>query len=274
MNRIRAEIEAEREAEHEAEVARIRLEERRSAEEAIEAKHAVQDRARDNREAKLREQLATAQSQLDAPKRIDEGCSAQQLLAERLQSAYPLDQITVTPRCRAGADILLCVVNDRGEILISLPIEVKRARSWGATWLPKLSEDRRNSNASFAMLVSEVLPASECALPDGIYVANFESAPTIVDALRSMMLKVASIAHNNAVRDDAASPAYGYVTGDLFAQWLTAMNQAWLSEQAQLDREIRTHGRDWKIRQKAIDHGWQARNAIVADFEELGIDLG
>jgi hypothetical protein len=255
-------------AQRRAELAEIRRIERAEAEAKAEAKHAVQDRARDEREAALREQLADLQAKLDGPKRIDEGLAAQQLLAECLKAAYPNDVITHIRRGQAGPDILLCV-EGAGRIAV----ESKRAKIWANSWLTKLVTDRSKAGATFGLLVSEAAPPEHLALPDGIYVADFDSALTVVSVLRAVLVKVAGDEQHHAARSEAMDKVYDSVTGTQLAARLSTINQAWLSDRAELEKEVRTHERDWRARRRTSEQGWSNLKGMIADLADLGVEL-
>jgi hypothetical protein len=255
-------------AERRAELAEIRRIERAEAEAKAQAKHAVQDRARDEREAALREQLADLQAKLDGPKRIDEGLAAQQMLAESLKAAYPNDVVTHIRRGQAGPDILLGV-EGAGRIAV----ESKRAKNWVNAWLTKLVTDRSKAGATFGLLVSEAAPPEHLALPDGIYVADFDSALTVVSVLREVLIKVADYEQQHAARSEAKDSIYDYVTGTRLAARLSTINHAWLTDRAELEKEVRTHERDWRARRQASEQGWSDLKGMIADLADLGVDL-
>ncbi len=108
----------------------------------------------------LEEKLNRVNTQLDEARRKgatgsrqEEGFTQQDLFAEELRRRFPADEITVTPRGVAGADVAQAVRvggHDCGVILW----ECKRAAKWSGTWIGKLADDVARAGANLGVIVS------------------------------------------------------------------------------------------------------------------------
>ena len=147
----------------------IRKQERDEAERKSQERYEAELRQKDEAHAvamrELEEKLKRVNSQLDEARRKgatgsrqEEGFTQQDLFAEELRRRFPGDEITVTPRGMAGADVTQVVRlggHDCGVILW----ECKRAANWSGTWIGKLADDVAKASADLGVIVSEELPS-------------------------------------------------------------------------------------------------------------------
>jgi hypothetical protein len=121
--------------------------------------------------------------------RQEEGVARQDVFAEELRERFPGDEITVTARGQAGADVTHRVRiggRDCGTILW----ECKRAASWSGAWIGKLADDARKAGAAFGVIVSETLPRGMdgSGRVDEVWVCDFGSAVHLAAGLRWVLI--------------------------------------------------------------------------------------
>ena len=122
-----------------------------------EEAHAVAIREMEEKLNRVNTQLDEARRKGATGSRQEEGFTQQDLFAEELGRRFPADDISVTPRGVAGADVAQAVRlggHDCGVILW----ECKRAANWSGTWVGKLADDVTKASASLGVIVSEELP--------------------------------------------------------------------------------------------------------------------
>ena len=178
----------------------IRKQERDEAERKTQERYESELRQKEEAHAvairELEEKLNRVNTQLDEARRKgatgsrqEEGFTQQDLFAEELRRRFPADEITVTPRGMAGADVTQTVRvggHDCGVILW----ECKRAANWSGTWIGKLADDVAKASANLGVIVSEELPAGmdSSGLVDSIWVTDYRHAPTLAAGLREAVI--------------------------------------------------------------------------------------
>ncbi|HUZ26908.1 MAG TPA: DUF2130 domain-containing protein, partial [Streptosporangiaceae bacterium] len=202
--------------------------------------HAVQIRELEEKLNRVNTQLDEARRKGATGSRQEEGFTRQDLFAEELRRRFPADEITVTPRGMAGADVSQAVGlsgRDCGVILW----ECKRAASWSGTWIGKLADDVAKAGASLGVIVSAELPAGmdSSGLVDGIWVTDFVHAPTLAAGLREAITTAWRHRLASAGRDDAATKVYDYIATGGFADRYAAAERALDAQLETLRKEKR-----------------------------------
>ena len=253
----------------------------RRAQELYEAQLRQKDEAHSTAIRELEDKLKRVNTQLDEARRKgatgsrqEEGFTRQDLFAEELRRRFPADEITVTPRGMAGADVTQTVRvsgHDCGVILW----ECKRAANWSGTWIGKLADDVAEASADLGVIVSEELPAGmeTSGLVDGIWVASYPHAPTLAAGLREAVMTAWRHRLANAGRDDTAAKVYDYIATGGFGDRYAAAERA-LDEQVEvLRREKRYYERAWAQREQQIEKTRANLAGIVADLVRIGAEL-
>lgn len=253
----------------------------RRAQELYESQLLQKDEAHSTEIRGLEDKLRRVNTQLDEARRKgatgsrqEEGFTRQDLFAEELLRRFPADEITVTPRGMAGADVTQTVrvsSHDCGVILW----ECKRAANWSGTWIGKLADDVAEASADLGVIVSEELPASmeNSGLVDGIWVASYPHAPTLATGLREAIMTTWRHRLANAGRDDTAAKVYDYIATGGFGDRYAAAERA-LDEQVEvLRREKRYYERAWAQREQQIEKTRVNLAGIVADLVRIGAEL-
>jgi len=243
----------------------IRKQERDEAERKTQQRYEGELRQRDEAHAvairELEEKLNRVNTQLDQARRKGAMGSAQEggfiqqdLFAEELRRRFPADEIAVTPRGMAGADVTQTVRlggHDCGVILW----ECKRAASWSGKWIGKLADDAAKTRADIGVIVSAELPAGmdSSGLVDGIWVTDYPHAPTLAAGLREAVTTAWRHKLANAGRDDDAAKVYDYITTGGFADRYTEAERALDAQLETLRKEKRYYTQSWAQREQQIE---------------------
>lgn len=123
------------------------------------------------------------------------------MFAEELRERFPGDEITVTARGQAGADVAQRVrlgSRDCGTILW----ECKRAANWSGAWIGKLTDDTGKAGAAFGVIVSETLPhgMDGSGRVDDVWVCEFGYAVHLAAGLRWAVIAASQYEAANAAR--------------------------------------------------------------------------
>jgi len=263
----------------------IRGQEREEAERKTKERYEEDMRRRDEEHAtkvgELEEKLRRVGSQLEdarrkaaAGSRQEEGFTRQELFARELERRFPADDIRVTPRGTAGADVTQTVRlggHDCGLILW----ECKRAAQWSGAWIGKLAQDAAAANANLAVIVSEELPTGmdSSGLVDHIWVTSYQHAATLAAGLREAVTTAWRYKLANAGRDDTAAKVYDYITTGGFADRYAAAERALDAQLDTLRKERGYYTRSWAQREKQIEETRANLTGMVADLIRVGAEL-
>jgi hypothetical protein len=79
-------------------------------------------------------------------------------IEDKLRAAFPRDVFNPVARGARGADVIQIVRNGHLAECGTIVWEAKNSKTWSAAWIEKLKEDKRNSSASVAVLVTMAMP--------------------------------------------------------------------------------------------------------------------
>ena len=206
--------------------------------------------------------------------RQEEGFTQQDLFAEELRRRFPADEIAVTPRGMAGADVTQIVRvggHDCGVILW----ECKRAANWSGNWIGKLADDVAKASANLGVIVSDELPADmdSSGLVDSIWVTDYRHAPTLAAGLREAITTAWRHKLANAGRDNAAAKVYDYIATGGFADRYTVAERALDAQLETLRKEKRYYAQSWAQREQQIEKTRANLTGMVADLVRVGAEL-
>jgi hypothetical protein len=263
----------------------IRKQERAEAERKTQERFELELRKKEEGHAvairELEEKLNRVNTQLDEARRKgatgsrqEEGFTQQDLFAEELRRRFPADEITVTPRGMAGADVTQTVRvggHDCGVILW----ECKRAASWSGNWIGKLADDVAKASANLGAIVSYELPVGldSSGLVDSIWVTDFRHAPTLAAGLREAITTAWRHQLANAGRDNAAAKVYDYIATGGFADRYMAAERALDAQLETLRKEKRYYTQSWAQREQQIEKTRGNLTGMVADLVRIGAEL-
>lgn len=263
----------------------IRKQEREAADRKAQERYESQLRQKDEAHAtqvrEFEEKLKRVNAQLDEARRKgatgsrqEEGYTKQDLFAEELRRCFPADEITVTPRGMAGADVAQ-VVRVSGHDCGLILWECKRAAKWSGGWIGKLADDVTKASADLGVIVSEEMPVGmeSSGLVEDIWVTDFPHAPTLAAGLREAVITAWRHKLANAGRGDAAGKVYDYIATGGFADRYVAAERA-LDEQLEvLRKEKRYYEGAWSKREQQIENARASLAGMVSDLVRVGAEL-
>ena len=173
------------------------------------------------REAQWKAQLESAQREAaDLKRKLEQG--SQQLQGEALElslesmlkSAFPLDEILPVPKGVNGADLIQRVRSPSGLVCGTILWEAKQTKAWQPAWLRKLKDEQRELGAELAVIVTAAMPKEtrEPFLREAdVWVARFDAARPLAEALRAMLVEVHRQREANLGRSEKAELLYNYL---------------------------------------------------------------
>ena len=192
-------------------------------------------------------------------------------LESMLRSKFPGDVIESVSKGISGGDVLQHVLGSKGQSCGTIIWESKRTRNWSDTWLTKLRNDQRASNADAAILVSEALPKGLEAfdLLNGVWVAEFYCVVAVATAIRHALIEVSSARKAEEGQQTKMEMVYRYLTGQRFRQRVSAIVEQFTVMQEDLDRERRTTVRLWAKREEQIRGVIEATSGMYGDLQGI-----
>lgn len=189
-------------------------------------------------------------------------------LEEKLRNTFPNDEFLPVPKGVEGADIWQKVKNKFGNEAGSILWETKRTKLWSNSWLAKLREDARKTNATVPILVSEVLPEDVKYFKrlEGVIVTSYESAIGVADMIRERLLQVA-IAKSKASNDEKLQAIYEYISSDAFRHKFESHFESVSELRKGLESEKRAMERIWKHRETQIERLDRSAAQMFGEFQ-------
>ncbi len=174
-------------------------------------------------------------------------------LEKELREAFIYDDISEVGKGVQGADIIQKVKGQSGRLAGIILWETKRAK-WTPSWLPKLREDGRKSEASVCILVCENLPReiTTFQLIDGILVTAMDCILPLATLVRRSILQTAVAKDTAANKDEKLEMLYDYLQSEAFRHRFESFAEGVREMQADLDYERRALERVWKKRETQI----------------------
>jgi hypothetical protein len=228
--------------------------------------------------AEKEETIAGMQRQIEElKKRAEQG--SQQLQGEvqeielesLLSSKFPADIITPVSKGISGGDILHGVLGASGQKCGTIIWESKRTKNWSDSWLTKLRNDQRASNADAAILVSEALPKGleTFDLINGVWVAEFRCVIALATAIRQALIEVSATRKAEEGQKTKTEMVYRYLTGQKFRQRVSAIVERFTEMQDDLNRERRATMRLWAKREEQILGVIEATTGMYGDLQGI-----
>ena len=192
-------------------------------------------------------------------------------LEQQLKSQFPFDEFLPVPKGVEGGDIWQKVRDEKGNVAGSILWETKRTKAWASSWLPKLREDARKTNASESMLISEVLPdgIKSYHRKDGVWIANYEHAITTARFVRYLLLRVAVTKASASHNDDDLKAIRDYITSDAFKHKFEAHQEGVRALRDDLIAEKRSTEIRWKKRETQIDRLDRSSLQMYGDLQGI-----
>jgi hypothetical protein len=206
--------------------------------------------------------------------RQEEGLARQDVFAAELQARFPDDDILVTRRGQAGADVAQ-QVRHAGRECGTILWECKRTVSWNGTWVGKLSANTRKVGAALGVIVSETLPPGvEGSGRDGeVWICDFPSAVHLAAGLRLVLVAASQYEAANAARSDTSGRVYDYIATGGFASRCEAISRVVETMTTTLGRERRYYEQKWKEWERLIENVAGGVYGIADDLVGLGAEI-
>ncbi|KKQ27848.1 MAG: hypothetical protein US48_C0016G0004 [Candidatus Levybacteria bacterium GW2011_GWA2_37_36] len=196
----------------------------------------------------------------DLKRKIEQGSQQRQGevleldLEEKLHAQFPNDEFLPIPKGIEGADIWQKILY-QGKIVGSILWETKRTKAWSSAWINKLKEDLVKTNASEAILISQVLPNDSNSFDrkNGIWIAKYEHAISLGRFVRFLLTNVAIVKSSTSHTEEEWGKIRDYMMGDAFKHRMQAHFEVIKSLKDNLDAEKRTSMLRWKREESIIN---------------------
>jgi len=172
-----------------------------------------------------------------------------------LQAAFPNDEIVAVQKGRPGGDVVHKVVGPNGLQCGTILWESKRTRHWSNDWLAKNREDQRLVGAHIGVIITTAIPKGVDGFDrvEGVWIAGMRCVRPLAIALRQALIEAAMAKVAAQGRDGKMERMYGYLTGPHFRQRVSAIVEACVAMQEDLDAEKRVMTKQWAKRQRRLE---------------------
>ncbi|MGA3315338.1 MAG: DUF2130 domain-containing protein [Candidatus Korobacteraceae bacterium] len=192
-------------------------------------------------------------------------------LEAMLRTAFPADQIEPVPKGRHGGDVVQKVVGPNGLQCGTILWESKRTRSWSDTWLAKNREDVRLAGASVGAIVTTAMPKGVETFDrlENVWVAAMRCALPLAKALRHALIEAAMARVVTQGKDGKMERLYEYLIGPLFRNRVSAIVEACVSMQDDLEAEKRALTKNWAKRERRLELLMSGTAGMYGDLQAL-----
>ena len=232
------------------------------------------------REAQYKAQLESAQREAaDLKRKLEQGSQQTQGealelgLEAMLRSAFPMDEILPVPKGVNGADLLQRVRSPSGQPCGTIVWETKQTKAWQNAWLQKLKDDQQVVGAELAVLVTSTMPKDvrEPIIREAdVWIARFEAARGLAEALRSTLLEMHKLRLANAGRSEKMELLYNYICSPQFAQRVRTIVEGFDAMRKDLEAEKSAMTRIWAKREKQLQRMTTGMLNVVGDLQGIG----
>ncbi|NOT50544.1 MAG: DUF2130 domain-containing protein [Chitinophagaceae bacterium] len=201
-----------------------------------------------------------------------QGEAQELLLEEILQNTFPYDLVGEVPKGKKGADCLLHVRNKFGVDCGKILFESKRTANWSKDWIEKLKQDKINSGADIAVLISQALPdkmEDEFEFKDEIWICSFRIAKILAASLREGIIKTSAAIKSQEGKGDKVQMLYDYMTSSEFASQWRAVREVFKNMKQSIEDERRAMEKLWKNREKQLDKALLNSDHIIGSIEGI-----
>jgi hypothetical protein len=250
-----------------AELSGVREKARKDAEESLSLKV----RERDERIASMQRQIEELKRRAEQGSQQLQGEAQELELESLLRQKFPLDLIEPVPKGEFGGDLIQRVVGPAGQACGTILWEAKRTKNWSDGWLGKLREDKRNSRADLALIVSQALPKGLEHFDhiEGVWVTNPRCAVPVAIALRQTLIELAAARMAGEGQQTKMELVYRYLTGPRFRHRIEAIVERFSAMQDDLERERKATMRLWAKREEQIRGVIEATAGMYGDLQGI-----
>jgi len=192
-------------------------------------------------------------------------------LETTLRSKFVFDDIVPVAKGVQGGDILQSVMSPTGTFCGKILWETKRTKAWSGSWIAKLKEDQRRAQADIAIIMTSALPAEikRFGQINGVWVTDFQSAFSLIDALRMTLIQVANTKALQDGQETKMELVYEYLTGPKFKHRVEAIVEKFEDMRADLNREKKVTMKNWAKRDTQIEGVIMATMGMYGDLEGI-----
>jgi hypothetical protein len=238
------------------------------------------DEERRQIEAQHKAQIDSAQREVaDLKRKLEQG--SQQLQGEALEvsleallrAAFPLDEIVPVPKGMNGADLLQHVRNAAGHVCGTIIWEAKQTKAWQPAWLRKLKDDQQAIGAELAVIVTAAMPKDTrepFVREADIWIARFDAARPLAEALRAMLLELHKARQANLGRAEKMELVYSYICSPQFAQRVKSVAEGFVVMRQELEQEKMAAARMFKKREMQLTRMQEGLLGVVGDLQGIG----
>lgn len=191
-------------------------------------------------------------------------------IEELLQEAFPHDEIAPIGKGVRGADINHIVKSPRGFRCGLILWEFKRTQNWDKTWIPKLKENARSSNADISVIITTTLPKDmpeDFGVREDVWVCSIHLVIPLAIALRKCLLDVGYQKAISVNKGSKAEMLYSLVTSNEFIQQFKTIVDVYNEIQIQIQRERVAYEKLWKQREGQSQRLFSAVTTIVGSIQ-------
>jgi len=192
-------------------------------------------------------------------------------LEAMLRTAFPADEIEPVPKGRNGGDVVHKVVGPNGLQCGTILWESKRTRTWSNEWLSKNRDDQRIAGAHVGAIVTTTMPKGVETFDrlENVWVAAMRCALPLAKALRHAIIEAAMAKVAAQGRDGKMERLYEYLVGPLFRNRVSAIVEACVSMQDDLEAEKRALTKHWAKRQRRLELLMNGTAGMYGDLQGL-----
>ena len=192
-------------------------------------------------------------------------------LEAMLRTAFPADQIEPVPTGRNGGDVVHKVIGPNGLQCGTILWESKRTRTWSNEWLTKNREDQRLVGAHVGAIVTTTMPKGVDTFDrlDGVWVAAMRCTLPLAKALRHGIIEAAMAKVVTQGKDGKMERLYEYLIGPLFRNRVSAIVEACVSMQDDLEAEKRALTKHWAKRARRLEMLMNGTAGMYGDLQGL-----
>jgi hypothetical protein len=202
----------------------------------------------------LQIQMKDMQRRLEQRSMQSQGEEQEIMLEAFLKQNFPLDIIDEIKKGARGGDCYQVVNTHTRQNCGSIYYESKRTKDFQPSWIEKFKADMRLRNATFGVLVTEVLPKGfeRFGKLDGIWVCNFQEFKGLCHVLRESIILFSEINSAQENKGEKMAMLYQYLTGNEFKMQVEAIVEGFSQMEVDLISEKRSMESIWKKREKMI----------------------
>lgn len=175
-------------------------------------------------------------------------------IGDWLRNNFPLDHIEDIKTGARGADLFQTVNSRTRSDCGSIYYESKRTKDYQKTWIEKFKTDMRARNATFGILITDVMPDEMDRLGqrDGIWICSYTEFKGLSQALHEAAVLLSDARAANENKGEKMTMLYDYLTGSEFRSQVEAIVEGFVQMQTDLDKEKIAMEGLWKKREIQI----------------------